>query len=57
VRPDLAIEPALGTWSFLQFGAGPEMVEAGRRTARAALPALRVALGERVGWIAERSSP
>jgi NTE family protein len=46
---DVLIEPELGRFWFLQFGDAGEIIEAGRRSAAAALPGIRAALEERLG--------
>jgi len=48
---DLWIEPDVGAYSFLQFGAAAALIEAGERAAEQALPALRARLAERIGWV------
>jgi NTE family protein len=50
---DAAIEPELGAFWFLQFGEAERIIEAGRASASAALPAIRAALRERLGLATE----
>jgi hypothetical protein len=45
----VAIEPALGRYGFLEFGAAAAIVAAGEACAEAALPALRARMAERTG--------
>jgi predicted acylesterase/phospholipase RssA len=46
---DVVMAPDLGRFWFLQFGAAPEIIEAGRQSARALLPGIIETLDRRVG--------
>ncbi|HEV7735454.1 MAG TPA: cyclic nucleotide-binding and patatin-like phospholipase domain-containing protein [Candidatus Binatia bacterium] len=47
---DVVVRPTLESFWFLQFGAAEEIIAAGDEAAMAAIPAIRAALADRVGW-------
>ncbi|HEY2389192.1 MAG TPA: patatin-like phospholipase family protein [Candidatus Binatia bacterium] len=49
---DIAVAPDLRAFWFLQFGAAPQLIEAGERHARQLLPEIRAALAARTGLVA-----
>jgi NTE family protein len=44
---DVVLEPAIGDFSYDDFGRAPDLIRAGEEAARAALPVIRAWLGER----------
>jgi len=48
---DVLVAPDLGEFSFLQFGAAAQIVDAGARSAQAVLPAIRAELERRRGLV------